>query len=49
LQISGEGLLVGCGAGTCLDILQLQPEGKKAMSPREFINGYKPQPGERLG
>ena len=49
LQIVGESLFVGCGAGTCLAILQLQPEGKKAMSPREFINGYRPQQAERLG
>jgi methionyl-tRNA formyltransferase len=32
-----------------LQLLQVQPEGKKAMSARDFINGYHPSPGERLG
>jgi methionyl-tRNA formyltransferase len=45
----GDKLFVSCGAGTCLELVELQPEGKKAISAREFINGYRPQPGERLG
>ena len=42
-------LLVGCGGNTMLEISALQPEGKKRMSAGDFANGYKPQPGERLG
>jgi methionyl-tRNA formyltransferase len=42
-------LLVGCGGSTALELLQLQPEGKKALTAREFINGYRPAQGERLG
>jgi len=42
-------LLVGCGNSTALELLQLQPEGKKALTAREFINGYRPAQGERLG
>jgi methionyl-tRNA formyltransferase len=49
LFAKGERLFVGCGAGSALELLQLQPEGKKAISAREFINGYRPQSGERLG
>ncbi|HEX3586842.1 MAG TPA: methionyl-tRNA formyltransferase [Candidatus Angelobacter sp.] len=49
LRIGDEKLFVGCGARTVLELLQLQPEGKKAMAAREFINGYHPAPGERLG
>jgi len=49
LRVEGEKLLAGCGAGTTLELLQLQPEGKKAMTAREFINGYRPAEGERLG
>jgi methionyl-tRNA formyltransferase len=49
LWIEGEELLAGCGGGTALDLLQLQLEGKKAMTAREFINGYRPAAGERLG
>jgi len=47
--VEGERLLAGCGGGTALELLQIQPEGKKAMTAREFINGYRPAAGERLG
>jgi len=49
LRISGEKLFSGCGGGTALELLQLQPEGKKVMTAREFINGYRPAAGEYLG
>jgi methionyl-tRNA formyltransferase len=49
IAIAGEKLLAGCGAGTVIAIDELQPEGKRRMSAREFINGYHPKPGERLG
>jgi methionyl-tRNA formyltransferase len=49
LRIGDEKLFVGCGQRTVLELLQLQPEGKKAMAAREFINGYRPAAGERLG
>jgi len=42
-------MLAGCGSGTVLELLQLQPEGRKAISAREFVSGYRPREGERLG
>ncbi len=42
LHVDGEHLYVGCGLATTLQLLQVQPEGKKPMSAREFIIGYKP-------
>jgi methionyl-tRNA formyltransferase len=42
-------LFIGCGHSTALELLQLQPEGKKALTAREFINGYRLSDGERLG
>ncbi len=42
LHVEGEHLYVGCGLATTLQLLQVQPEGKKPMSAREFIIGYKP-------
>jgi methionyl-tRNA formyltransferase len=42
LRIAGEQLFVGCGAGTTLELLQVQPEGRKSISAREFIAGYRP-------
>jgi methionyl-tRNA formyltransferase len=49
LTLQGERLFVNCGAGTALEIFELQPEGKRQMSAREFIHGYHPQSGESLG
>lgn len=49
LSMNGEKLFVGCGSNTALELLQLQPEGKKALTAREFINGYRPTAGELLG
>lgn len=49
LRLRGDKLLAGCGAGSALELLQVQPEGKKPMSARDFISGYRPAEGERLG
>jgi methionyl-tRNA formyltransferase len=32
-----------------LELLQVQPEGKKAMSAREFVSGYRLVAGEKVG
>ncbi|PYX72339.1 MAG: methionyl-tRNA formyltransferase, partial [Acidobacteria bacterium] len=32
-----------------VEILEIQPEGKKRMSARDFIHGYHPNTGEKLG
>jgi len=34
-------LFAGCGAGTVLEVLELQPAGKKRMTAEAFLNGYK--------
>ena len=49
VAVSGELLLAGCAGQTAIAIHELQLEGKRRMSAREFINGYQPKPGERLG
>jgi methionyl-tRNA formyltransferase len=49
LRWDAEKLLAGCGDGTKLELLQVQPEGKRAISAREFVSGYRLVPGERLG
>jgi len=43
-----KGLLVATGDGI-LGIAGLQLEGKKPMSGRDFVNGYRPEPGEAFG
>jgi methionyl-tRNA formyltransferase len=42
-------LLVGCGQNTSLELLELQLEGKKRTSAADFVHGYNPNPGEKLG
>jgi methionyl-tRNA formyltransferase len=48
LNVEGERLLVGCGKNTALDLITVQPEGKKRMSARDFVNGHQPKPKEML-
>ena len=42
-------LLVGCGTSSVLEITKLQVEGKTPMQAEQFVNGYRPRPGEQLG
>ena len=35
-----RGLWVACGEGTVLEILELQPDGKKAMAAHAFLLGH---------
>jgi methionyl-tRNA formyltransferase len=48
-RLLDEGALVGCGAHTALELHEVQIEGKKRMSARDFVNGYRPREGERVG
>jgi methionyl-tRNA formyltransferase len=45
----GDELEVECGAGTRLRLSEVQLEGKRRMSARDFLNGMRVQAGERLG
>jgi len=49
LKVRANHLLVGCGANTALELLEVQLEGKKRTKAHDFIQGYRPQPGEKLG
>jgi methionyl-tRNA formyltransferase len=44
----GDNLQIACGGGTVLQIHELQPEGKRRMPARDFINGARAQVNERL-
>ncbi len=39
VEARGDRLRVACGAGTTLSILEIQPEGRRAQSAREFLAG----------
>jgi methionyl-tRNA formyltransferase len=47
--IERERLLLGFAHGSALDVEELQVEGKKRMTARDFINGYKPNSEEVVG
>ncbi len=51
IAVEGTRLFVGCGlhADTTLELLEVQLEGKRRMAAQEFINGYRPKSGDRLG
>jgi methionyl-tRNA formyltransferase len=42
-------LCVGAGDGAIVEVLDVQPAGKKRMSAVNFLRGRRPQPGDRLG
>jgi methionyl-tRNA formyltransferase len=45
---SADGIAVAAGHGGRVTILQLQPEGRRPMSAREFLAGHPVPPGSRL-
>jgi methionyl-tRNA formyltransferase len=49
LLVENDRLFVGCRGATALALLEVQPEGKKRMDVRDFVHGYRPQNGEKLG
>lgn len=49
LEAKGDELVVSCGNQSALKILELQMEGKRRMSVRDYLNGVKISVGEILG
>lgn len=45
----GRRLLASCGVGEVLELLEVQVEGRKRVSSADFLNGFRLEPGERLG
>ncbi len=48
VQAGGDTLTVAAGDGLLLDLLRLQPEGRRVMTAREFLSGHRVSPGIRL-
>jgi methionyl-tRNA formyltransferase len=48
IECRGDRLVVVCGDGHLIRILQIQPEGRRPMSAREFLAGRPLSPGVRL-
>ena len=49
LLVESQRILVGCGSDTVLELLEVQPSGKKRMPVAGFLNGARIQKGEKLG
>jgi methionyl-tRNA formyltransferase len=49
LVVDRKKLYVVCGQGTLLEVQELQLEGRKRISARDFANGVHLAPGEKLG
>jgi methionyl-tRNA formyltransferase len=49
LHVDADRLVVGTGHNSSLEVLDLQLEGKKRTTARDFIHGYRPKPAEKLG
>ena len=49
LAAQGDDLVIGCGDGTALRLIEVQPEAKRRMSARDFLNGAHVRVGDRLG
>lgn len=49
MAVGPEGLTVACGHGSTLTITQVQPEGRRAMTVRDYLAGHPRRIGERFG
>lgn len=48
LKAAGDDLIVACGESTVLRLREVQPEGKRRMSVRDFLNGTRIEVGRKL-
>ncbi|MBI4443214.1 MAG: methionyl-tRNA formyltransferase [Acidobacteria bacterium] len=48
LLVERDCLRVSCGSGTTLQLLEVQPEGRRRMSAADFVRGARPQTGEQF-
>jgi len=48
IAADGDELVVQCGSQTSLRLVELQPEAKRRMSVRDFLNGTHHKPGDRF-
>jgi methionyl-tRNA formyltransferase len=48
LHVDAQGVVVACGPGTALRLLEVQPESRRPMSASAFAAGARLRPGSRL-
>jgi len=39
VRAQGDDLIVACGGDTALRVVEIQPEGRRTMTAREFVSG----------
>ena len=49
VRAQGDDLIIACGDETLLSLHEVQPEGKRRMDVRDFLNGTRVKAGERFG
>jgi methionyl-tRNA formyltransferase len=49
IAAEGDAISVACGDSRALDLLEVQPEGKRVMAAREFLAGHGRLTGQRFG
>jgi methionyl-tRNA formyltransferase len=49
IACDADGIVIACGEGTCLRLLEVQPESRRPMPARAFAAGARVAAGERLG
>ena len=49
VSAGAAGITVMCGDGAAVDVLQLQPEGRRAMSARDYLAGHGVLANQRFG
>jgi methionyl-tRNA formyltransferase len=49
VQAGGDDLAIAAGDGSVLQLLVIQPDGRRAMTVREFLSGRALRPGLLLG
>ena len=49
LVAGAHGITIACGHGSAVDVLQVQPEGRRVMSARDYLAGHGVLTGQRFG
>lgn len=49
IAAQGDSLIVSCGERTALELIEVQPEARKQMRVRDFLNGTQIKMGDRFG
>lgn len=49
VQADGQAITVACGDGRAVEILQIQPAGRRVMAARDFLAGHGRLTGQRFG